>query len=434
MCPISFEKAIAKDPSMIGCFSVAGDSMIFVDKRGKRVVNEKLHYNELAQKFFEWDGANAEFPYLILTSIWDQRAQDHSASHEYGRLIVPPGIDDRHVIKGATLEELAANIDSRLQKYAGQNGGMRITAEFITNLKASIARFNEFASAGKDLDFHRGERGVDLLFNGNVKEEPGRKNPTMWPISDKGRTMRRSSPAAHSIPKAGRRPTLRARCWTSRTSRFPGSTGWATAWPPHPGAPIGPVAVRWDPSSGSRIARRIRPTRSRRKGNCARRASGRTTVRPDVPVSRQSWIHCFDSDHWEGMMSKFVTAVRAVMEGAVVAAFVATAMPLFAEDDLAAAKAYTVRYCSQCHTFEQGEKHGQGPNLFGLIGREAAAAPGFVYSEGIKEALKGKVWDLELLDAWLTDTIAVAPKAQMIYFQDDPKVRAKLIRYLQSLK
>ena len=133
-------------------------------------------------------------------------------------------------------------------------------------------------------------------------------------------------------------------------------------------------------------------------------------------------------------MSKFDTAVKAAMEGAVVAALVATAMPLFAQDDLAAAKAYTVRYCSQCHTFEQGEKHGQGPNLFGLIGREAAAASGFVYSEGIKEALKGKVWDRDLLDAWLTDTIAVAPKAQMVYFQDDPKVRAKLIRYLESLK
>ena len=133
-------------------------------------------------------------------------------------------------------------------------------------------------------------------------------------------------------------------------------------------------------------------------------------------------------------MSKFVTAAMAALEGAVVAAFVVTAMPLFAQDDLAAAKAYTVRYCSQCHTFEQGEKHGQGPNLFGLIGREAAAAPGFVYSEGIKEALKGKVWDRDLLDAWLTDTIAVAPKAQMIYFQDDPKVRARLIRYLESLK
>jgi 3-oxosteroid 1-dehydrogenase len=186
MCPVSFEKAINKDPSLIGCFSVAGDSMIFVDKNGKRVVNEKLHYNELAQKFFEWDGANAQFPYLILTSIWDQRAQEKSASHEYGRLIVPPGSDDKHVIKGATLDELAANIDARLQKYAGVNGGMRVSADYVANLKATIARFNELAKTGKDLDFHRGERGVDLLFNGNVKEEPNRKNPTMWPISDQG--------------------------------------------------------------------------------------------------------------------------------------------------------------------------------------------------------------------------------------------------------
>lgn len=133
-------------------------------------------------------------------------------------------------------------------------------------------------------------------------------------------------------------------------------------------------------------------------------------------------------------MSKFAAAVKAVKEGAIVAALVATAMPLFAADDVAAAKEYTVRYCVQCHTFEQGDKHGQGPNLFGLIGREAAAVPGFVYSEGIKEALNGKVWDRALLDAWLTDTLAVAPKAQMIYFQDDPKARAKLILYLESLK
>ena len=63
---------------------------------------------------------------------------------------------------------------------------MRISPDFLANLKATIARFNEFARNGKDLDFHRGERGVDLLFNGNVKEEPGRKSATMWPISDQG--------------------------------------------------------------------------------------------------------------------------------------------------------------------------------------------------------------------------------------------------------
>ena len=86
---------------------------------------------------------------------------------------------------------------------------------------------------------------------------------------------------------------------------------------------------------------------------------------------------------------------------AIIAAFCA-AMPLYAADDLTAARELTVRQCSQCHTFDKGEKHGQGPNLFGLLGREAAAAPGFVYSEGIKEALKGQVWDTALLDRWLT--------------------------------
>jgi hypothetical protein len=186
MCPISLEKALARDPSLIGMFSVAGDSMIFVDKNGKRVVNEKLQYNDLAQKFFEWDGAKVEFPYLVLISVWDQRAQDHSASTEYGRLIVPPGTDDRHVIKGDTLEQLAANIDARLQKYASYIGGMRTSPDFAANLKASIERFNGFAAAGKDLDFGRGDRMVEQLFNGAVKDEPGRKNATMWPISRQG--------------------------------------------------------------------------------------------------------------------------------------------------------------------------------------------------------------------------------------------------------
>lgn len=128
-----------------------------------------------------------------------------------------------------------------------------------------------------------------------------------------------------------------------------------------------------------------------------------------------------------------MVTLRILTTGLVIAGICAAA-PLRAADDLAAAKNLTIKQCSQCHTFEKGEKHGQGPNLFGLIGREAAAAPGFVYSDGIKEALLGKVWDNELLDRWLTDTLAVAPKAQMVYFQDDPKVRAKLILYLDSLK
>lgn len=186
MCPVSLEKAVAKDGSMSGMFSVAGDSMLFVNKYGRRTVNEKLQYNDLAQSFFHWDGARAEYPDLVRIAIWDQRSQDHCASTEYGRLIVPPGTDDRHVIKGASLQELARAIDERLLRYAGVTGGVRLAPEFMNNLRATISRFNGFARTGKDLDFGRGDRAVEQLFNGDVKQEPNRKNPTMWPLSPRG--------------------------------------------------------------------------------------------------------------------------------------------------------------------------------------------------------------------------------------------------------
>lgn len=186
MCPVSLEKTVAKAPDLSGMFSVAGDSMIWVDKTGRRVVNEKLAYNELAQIFFQWDPAKAEYPYLVLIAIWDQRSQDHSASSEYGRLIVPPGTDAAHVIRGETWEELEREIAKRLQRYEPITGGFRLSADFSQNLKAAVARFNEFARAGHDEDFHRGERPVEQLFNGTVKEEPGRTNPTLYPVNERG--------------------------------------------------------------------------------------------------------------------------------------------------------------------------------------------------------------------------------------------------------
>src|SRR5450755_2411299 len=113
MCPIVLEKALNHDPTLIGTFSPSGDSMIYVDKTGRRVTNEKLAYNESAQAFFTWDPVRAEYPYLVLAAVWDQRSQQHSAGDEYGRFIVPPGTDDAHVIKGRTPEELAGAIQVR---------------------------------------------------------------------------------------------------------------------------------------------------------------------------------------------------------------------------------------------------------------------------------------------------------------------------------
>jgi glycine/D-amino acid oxidase-like deaminating enzyme len=184
MCPVPLERSGRSD--LVGMFSVAGDSMLFVDRAGRRVVNEKLPYNELAQAFFRWDGARAEYPDLVLVQVWDQRSQDHSASTEYGRLIVPPGSDDSHVIRGGTLEELTAAIDARLASVAARTGGVRLEEGFLSTLRSSITRFNTFAATGHDEDFGRGDTPIQHIFNGPVKDEPGRPNPTMWPLADTG--------------------------------------------------------------------------------------------------------------------------------------------------------------------------------------------------------------------------------------------------------
>ena len=101
-------------------------------------------------------------------------------------------------------------------------------------------------------------------------------------------------------------------------------------------------------------------------------------------------------------------------------------------DDLALAQKLATNHCAVCHTFDKGGPPGQGPNLFGLIGRKAASE-NFTYSDGYSKTMSGKVWDEQLLDAWLTDAQAVAPGSAMVYSQDDPAKRQKIIAYIKSL-
>lgn len=185
-CPILLEKALAKDGSMSGIFTMTGDSMLMVNKYGKRVVNEKTVYNELVPTFFQWDGHKVEYPNLVMLSIWDKRAQTYCASDEYGSPIVPAGGNDRHVVMGETLEELASAIAARLEKHASATGGLQLEPDFLSNLKSSIDRYNELARSGKDDDFHRGELAIEQLFNGQVKPDENSKNPTMYPLADQG--------------------------------------------------------------------------------------------------------------------------------------------------------------------------------------------------------------------------------------------------------
>ncbi|AHC99756.1 c-type cytochrome [Leisingera methylohalidivorans] len=87
--------------------------------------------------------------------------------------------------------------------------------------------------------------------------------------------------------------------------------------------------------------------------------------------------------------------------------------------------------CSACHKLEDGA-NSTGPYLYGVVGRDIAAAPGFGYS-GALTGLDGS-WTAEALDAFLTKPSAYASGTTMSFSGlKKQKDRVNLIAYLDSL-
>lgn len=169
-------------------FIVPGDSMIQVNKYGKRVMDEKFVYNERAQTHFVWDPVRGEYPNLFLFMIYDQRSADiWGANHGgWGYPIPQSGTSAPHVITGQTWEELTRAIEARLASLADRTGNFRLDPSFLPSLKEAIARFNQYAETGVDLEFHRGEPPVDLAFFGPKAAGNNKPNATMFPLSASG--------------------------------------------------------------------------------------------------------------------------------------------------------------------------------------------------------------------------------------------------------
>jgi cytochrome c2 len=87
--------------------------------------------------------------------------------------------------------------------------------------------------------------------------------------------------------------------------------------------------------------------------------------------------------------------------------------------------------CTGCHVIDNGEEHGFGPDLFHIVNRKVASAPGFNYSPALS-SLGGR-WTSERLDAFLANPQGFAPGTKMRFpGVPDAESRAKLIRYLSS--
>lgn len=89
--------------------------------------------------------------------------------------------------------------------------------------------------------------------------------------------------------------------------------------------------------------------------------------------------------------------------------------------------------CAACHTVTPDGAPGISPNLHGVIGHKAGAAPGFSFSSAMMSA--GFQWSRESLDEYLTSPAAKVPGNYMMYLgQPDAAERKAIIDYLESLR
>ena len=89
--------------------------------------------------------------------------------------------------------------------------------------------------------------------------------------------------------------------------------------------------------------------------------------------------------------------------------------------------------CGVCHTAEKGAANKIGPNLFGVVGRKSAVAPGYMYSPAMMKA--ALTWDVPTLQVYLAGPQKKVPGTKMGFPGfSDPQDQADAIAYLVTLK
>lgn len=171
------------------CFLPYGASMVIVNKYGRRCVNEKAMYHVRAQSHFTSEGT--DLPNLVQFLVYDAAVAQEPTFWPWRGCVPLPGWPAPWVIEGGSPEELAANVAARLDTLRGRRAGtaavgpdVHLAPDFAAQLRATVARFNQFATTGVDEDFHRGETPIQLAWQGPQRGSP---NATMAPIDLSGR-------------------------------------------------------------------------------------------------------------------------------------------------------------------------------------------------------------------------------------------------------
>lgn len=86
--------------------------------------------------------------------------------------------------------------------------------------------------------------------------------------------------------------------------------------------------------------------------------------------------------------------------------------------------------CASCHAIEKGAADRLGPNLFGIMGKDAAQGS-FAYSDALRNA--GLRWTDATMDKWLANPREVVPGNKMPFpGVSDAAKRREIIEYLRN--
>jgi cytochrome c len=81
--------------------------------------------------------------------------------------------------------------------------------------------------------------------------------------------------------------------------------------------------------------------------------------------------------------------------------------------------------CAGCHSIDENEV---GPKHRGVVGRRAAAVPGYAYSVALRKS--NILWEKPTLDRWLAGPQKLVPGSKMFLSVSNAQNRADIIAYL----
>jgi len=133
-----------------------------VDSSGKRFMNESASYVDCGHRQYE---RNKEIPAIPAFLIADSR---HRKYYPFGTTTTMiPGVTPKQVYKSGMM--VKADSIPELAQACGIDPD---------NLVATVARFNQFTTTGKDLDFQRGESAYDRVYS----DPTSKPNPNLGPV------------------------------------------------------------------------------------------------------------------------------------------------------------------------------------------------------------------------------------------------------------